>query len=111
MNHGIDVEATVTIDSGCAISCEVLGDQLQFIFGGVDTGLRLYLDWPTLDRLVKVASAATTHARRAARGKLRFMVSADADSRDEHKPNYAHGGDQELLVSDVDDQAGRQPMI
>jgi hypothetical protein len=108
--HGIGVEATVTVDRTCDISCNVAEDEIQLIFGRDENGLRLYLDWATLDRLMTVVGATAKWTQMEPQRKhCGFMISADGSSRKQHRPNYPHAEDNELLVSDVDNQAGRQP--
>lgn len=108
--YGIDVAVTVTVDSTCDMSCEVEDDQVQFIIGRADNGLRLYFDWAALDRLMAVVGAMSKRVRAHPPGRpLDFMISADVHSRRAHTPNLPHDRSSELLVSDVDDQTGRQP--
>lgn len=109
MIHGIDVAVSITIDSDCDMSCEVVDDQVLFIFGRRETGLLLYLDWPTLHKFLRVVGAAVQHAQSTPAGQPSdFMVSADASSRREHTPNYQHDTGNELLAVDVDNPDGRQ---
>lgn len=112
--RAVAVEATVTVDDRCLMTCEIIDDQVQLMLGRRDTGLHLYLDWSALHRLATVVNAATMHARAAPQARrVGFTVSADERSRDEHSPNVPncsrdkHG---ELLVSDVD-LAGRYHLI
>lgn len=112
VTYGVAVEATVTVHSDCDMSCEMIADQVQLIFGTVDTGLHLYLDRPALDRLMTVVRAARMHAETMPQDlPTGFTVSADANSREAHRPNYPHDYSGELLVSDVDNETGRHYII
>jgi hypothetical protein len=112
MNHGIAVEAAVTVDGNCDVSCEVVDDQIRLIFGRTDTGLQLYFDWPGLDRLLAVTRAAMTRVQMTPQDtKIDFMVSADATAREAHRPNYPHDYSAELLLSDLDNQPGRHHLL
>lgn len=103
---GIEVAVTVTVDNTCDMSCEVVNDQIQFILGGVDNGLRLYLDWPALDKLMTIVGAMSRRVRaNQPNTPIDFMISADAHSRSTHSPNFPHDQSSELLVSDIDDQS------
>lgn len=107
MNHGIAVEATVTVDGDCDMSCEVLDDQIQLIFGRIATGLHVYFDWPALDKLLAVLRAAMRRVEMTPAGTPAcFTVSADANSRQAHTPSQHHDDANELLVSDVEGRAG-----
>lgn len=111
LNHGIAVEATVTVDGDCDMSCEVVDDQIRLIFGRAATGLHVYFDRPGLNKLLAVTRAAMTYVRTTQGEKIDFMVSADASSRQEHRPNYPHDYTNELLVSDLDHEPGRHHLI
>lgn len=104
------IEVTVTVDSTCEMSCEVVDDQIALILGKVDNGLRLYFDWPALDRLITVVGAMSRRVQANPPGKpIDFVISADERSRRAHSPNVPHDPSSELLVSDLEDQTGRQP--
>lgn len=110
LHHGIAIENTITLERDCHMSCEVLDGQIEFIFGMTDNGLTLYLDWPTLDKLMSLVGAVARKVKAMPSGaKREFMISTDARARKEHRPNAAFDATYELLVSDVDDQTGRRP--
>jgi hypothetical protein len=86
--RGIDVESVVTVDGNCAVSCAVIGDEIEFILGPPTNGLVLYFNWQGLSKFLGVAGAMVTQVREAPPGKqVRVSVSADERSRQVHGPN------------------------
>jgi hypothetical protein len=70
------------------MSCEVLGDEIQFRFGSNAAGLSLYFDWDGLLRFIQLSRTMTRQVEAIPDGEpIRFVVSADEQSRREHTPN------------------------
>lgn len=85
--NGIDIDSAVTVDETCHMSCEVLEDEIQFLFGTKNTGIHLYFDWPGLARFLRLAGAVVERAQAASDSRtVRFMLSVDEGSRNEHMP-------------------------
>lgn len=75
----------VTMDVACSVRCEVLGDQIEFWFGDVGSGLHAYFDRRGYDRFVQVQSYMVERLRTAPDSTpISFVVGDDA-----HTP---HGG-------------------
>ena len=62
-NQGIAVNAWVTVDGDCSLSCDVIGDQAQFEFGTSTGSLNLIASETGLARLATVANDALTRLR------------------------------------------------
>jgi UDP-2,3-diacylglucosamine pyrophosphatase LpxH len=68
----------VTIDDACPIRCEVLGDQIEFWFGDVGSGLHLFFDRRAYVRFAQVQSDMVDRLRNAPDGaRISFVVGDD----------------------------------
>jgi hypothetical protein len=68
----------VSVDGACLIRCEVLGDQIEFWFGDVGSGLHLYFDRPGYARFAQVLSGLADRLRAAPdRLPIAFVVGDD----------------------------------
>lgn len=73
---GADFAATV--DGACLIRCEVLGDQIEFWFGDVASGLHLYFDPPGYHKFARIQSDMVKRLRTATdRTSTSFVVGDD----------------------------------
>lgn len=88
LKYGIDIESMVTVDCNCYMSCEVMADEVQFIFGRINDGLCLSFDWAALLKFVRMMHVTMNRMQTESDSrKAWFMVSADDRSRDAHAPN------------------------
>lgn len=55
--QGIAVGASVAVEGHCRVSCDVIGDQVQFEFGHLGGALHLTITEQDLVTLVEVATA------------------------------------------------------
>lgn len=90
--NGADFAATIA--GACLVRCEVLGDQVEFWFGDVGSGLHLYFDRPGYHKFAQVQSdmVGRLHTARG-RTPASFVVGDDDPA--------AHG-------SHTEDGAGRR---
>jgi hypothetical protein len=73
---GADFAATV--EGACLIRCEVLGDQIEFWFGDVGSGLHVYFDRPGYHKFAQVQSDMVQRLRTAPdRTRISFVVGDD----------------------------------
>lgn len=87
LKYGIDVETIVSVDGNCRMSCRVVGDEIEFVFGRTNDGLRLAFDGHGLLRFMRLARAMVERLDGVPGEQLPdFMVSADKASYAEHVP-------------------------
>lgn len=78
-SQGIGVDSWVMMDGDCAVSCEVVGDQAQFMFGHGTGSLHLIATEDALATLVGVAAEALRGFRAVpVGGEVCFAVTAPA---------------------------------
>lgn len=78
--RGIAVEAVVTVDRTCEMSCEIMSSEIDFTFGPKDTGLHLYFDWPGLFKFAQLAATTLERVLDIPDGEpIRFVINADGD--------------------------------
>jgi hypothetical protein len=70
---------TVTVDGGCSMRCEVLGGQIEFWFGDVGSGLRLYFDRSGYAKFARVQSDMVERFRNSVAGVPTSFVVGDDD--------------------------------
>jgi hypothetical protein len=69
----------VTVDGACPIRCEVLGNQIEFWFGDVASGLIVYFDRPGYANFVRVQAAMVERVHAASDGARVEIVVGDND--------------------------------
>ena len=93
--RGMVTDSVVTVDGTCRMSCEVLNQQVQFLFGDHTGGLHLFLDWDGYVKFVKLQAVVVERFFTLPPGApIRFVVGDDAseelDSR-EHLEGHCPG--------------------
>jgi hypothetical protein len=77
LSRGIALDTWVVASRDCEISCEVVGDQAQFVLGHAAGSLNLVLDQGGLANLVEIAVKTWTQWQTVPEGKMAsFTVTA-----------------------------------
>ena len=72
---GICVDSWVRVEGCCGITCDVVGDEAQFRFGGArSTGLQMIVTEDALEKIVHTS----THALRRMRAELEDHERAES---------------------------------
>lgn len=76
----VAIDAAVTANDCCDMSCEVENDEVRFQFEDADTGLELAFDWRGFIRFMQVTSTVIERLRAIPDGaSISLIITANAD--------------------------------